>query len=154
MFSVGGLIGALAYGSLVGLTSSPFISSIIISAILLLIVFTQYANFCLTIKDDYKEKKTASFKFPNNAVILLGIYCFFAFLMEGSLLDWSALFLRDHRGFAISTAGTGYAVFSIAMAIMRFTGDKLVHKIGRNRIVCFGAFIAASRNDTHGYFFL
>lgn len=143
MFSVGGLIGALAYGSLLGLTSSPLISALIISAILLAIVFTHYAYF-LDHKDDHKEKKSTSFKFPNGAVILLGIFCFFAFLMEGSLLDWSALFLRDHRGFTISAAGTGYAVFSIAMAIMRFTGDKLVHKIGRNRIVCWGAFLAAA----------
>jgi predicted MFS family arabinose efflux permease len=142
MFSVGGLIGAIAYGSLLGLTSLPFISACIISAILLIIVATNYKNFLN--HQDKEEKKSAPFTFPKGAVMLLGIFCFFAFLMEGSLLDWSALFLRERRYFSLSSAGTGYAVFSIAMATMRFTGDKLVHTFSSNKIVSWGAFIAAA----------
>ena len=142
MFSVGGLIGALAYGLLLAITNSPLIAACIVSLILLIIVATNYKNF-LDHKEQ-EEKKSAPFKFSKGTVILLGIFCFFAFLMEGSLLDWSALFLKDNRGFSISAAGTGYAVFSIAMAIMRFTGDKLVHTFSPNKIVCWGAFLAAA----------
>ncbi len=142
MFSVGGLIGALAYGLLLSLALSPLISACIISLILLIIVFTNYKYFL-----DHKgegAKKSTPFKMPNAAVILLGIFCFFVFLMEGSLLDWSALFLKDHRGYSIAAAGAGYAVFSIAMAIMRFTGDKLVHKFSAGKIVCWGALLASA----------
>jgi MFS family permease len=66
-----------------------------------------------------------------------------AFLTEGALLDWSALFLREDRNFSVSMAGAGYGVFSVAMAVMRFTGDNLVHRYGANRIVFWGAALTA-----------
>jgi len=41
-------------------------------------------------------------------------------------------------------AGLGYAVFSVAMAVMRLTGDKIVHKIGSSKVVLIGALVSAA----------
>jgi MFS family permease len=40
-------------------------------------------------------------------------------------------------------AGAGYGIFSVAMAFMRFTGDGLVHRFGPDKIVFWGAGLAA-----------
>ncbi len=48
-------------------------------------------------------------------MIFIGIMCFITFLAEGALLDWSAVYLKEARSFHESTAGIGYAVFSIVM---------------------------------------
>jgi predicted MFS family arabinose efflux permease len=86
-----------------------------------------------------KEKEPSfSFRLPRGPVMMLGLFCFIFFLYEGALLDWSALLLRDNRGFSVSMAGAGYAVFSVAMAVMRFTGDRLVHRFGPKKIVVWG----------------
>jgi predicted MFS family arabinose efflux permease len=140
MFSVGGLVGSVMFGALLMLSLTPPVAASIISVCLLIIVFTHYKYF---LDHPPKENEKFSFRLPKGPVILLGIFCFITFLAEGALLDWSALFLRNHRGFAISTAGTGYAVFSIAMALMRFTGDNLVHKYSPEKIVFWGATLAS-----------
>ena len=44
---------------------------------------------------------------------------------EGAVLDWSAVFLREHRQVDVSVAGIGYAMFSVAMAVMRILGDRI-----------------------------
>lgn len=142
MFSLGGLCGAMVFGLFLILGATPFIAACIISAALFTIVVTHYKYF-LDHPENEGGSKSFILKLPRGPVLLLGIFCMIAFLTEGALLDWSALFLRDDRGFSVSMAGAGYGVFSVAMAIMRFTGDKLVHRYGSGKIVFWGAGIAA-----------
>ena len=142
MFSLGGLFGAMIFGLFLMIGLTPFISACIIAAALLIIVLTHFKYF---LDHPEKEQGAKSFilKLPTGPVLLLGIFCMITFLTEGALLDWSALFLRDDRGFSVSMAGAGYGVFSVAMAFMRFTGDGLVHRYGSDKIVFWGAGIAA-----------
>jgi predicted MFS family arabinose efflux permease len=142
MFSLGGLSGAMIFGLLLLLHLTPFIAATIISIALIIMAILFNKNFLDHPGAD--ESATFSFRFPKGPVLLLGIFCFIVFLTEGALLDWSALFLRFNRGFGISMAGVGYAVFSVSMAIMRFTGDSLVHKYGPQKMVLWGGLLAAA----------
>ena len=45
----------------------------------------------------------------------LGVVCFCAFLTEGALADWSAVWLHDKAQASESLAALGYAVFAGAM---------------------------------------
>jgi MFS family permease len=67
------------------------------------------------------------------------VLCFVSFLAEGSMLDWSAVLLRDFRGFSAASAGIGYAFFSVAMAAGRLAGDRVVGRLGPVRAVRVGA---------------
>lgn len=141
MFSVGGLGGAMLFGLLLFAGLTPFVAACTISIALLAIVLTRYRHFL-----DHPEKENAGglkFSLPKGPVLMLGVFCMIAFLTEGALLDWSALFLRDQRGFSVAMAGAGYSVFSVAMAVMRFSGDRLVHRYGPSKIVFWGAGLAA-----------
>src|SRR5688572_72032 len=140
MFSLGGLAGAMIFGLLLFVGLTPFLSAISISIALLIISVWHYRFFL-----DHPEKEGSTFRLqlPKGPVLLLGLFCLIAFLTEGALLDWSALFLREDRNFSVSMAGAGYGVFSVAMAVMRFTGDNLVHRYGANRIVFWGAALTA-----------
>ena len=142
MFSLGGLFGAMIFGLFLLIGFTPFIAACIISVALLVIVLTHYQYF-LDHPEQEEGSKSFILKLPKGPVLLLGIFCMIAFLTEGALLDWSALFLRENRGFTVSMAGAGYGVFSVAMALMRFTGDGLVHRYGSNKIVFWGAALAA-----------
>lgn len=141
MFSLGGLSGAMILGLLMVLGLSPTLAASVISCILIIIAII-YNKYFL----DHPEKEelpSFSLRLPKGPVLLLGIFCFITFLSEGAMLDWSALFLVDYRGFGVSMAGAGYGVFSVAMALMRFTGDNLVHRYGPEKIVFWGAAISA-----------
>lgn len=142
MFSVGGLLGAMIFGVLLLTGLTPLLSAIVIAGGLLVIAISQYKSFL----DHAEKEETKAFvlKLPTGPVITLGIFCMIAFLMEGALLDWSALFLKENRGFSVSMAGAGYSVFSVAMALMRFMGDSLVHRYGPGKIVFWGGTLAAS----------
>jgi MFS family permease len=66
-----------------------------------------------------------------------------SFLAEGAVLDWSAVFLRDVRHVDVSVAGFGYAAFSVAMAVCRFTGDRVTRRLGATRVLQIGGALAA-----------
>src|SRR5690606_29894571 len=70
--------------------------------------------------------------------------CFIAFLVEGAVLDWSALFLTSLRQVDLAQAGLGFAAFSVAMTAARLTGDKIVQMLGGTRIILWGGTLAAT----------
>jgi MFS family permease len=70
--------------------------------------------------------------------------CFALFLVEGSVLDWSAVFLNELPGMDPARAGLGYAAFSLTMTIGRLTGDTVVARLGGVAVVVIGAVLAAS----------
>ncbi|HEC0141173.1 TPA: MFS transporter, partial [Escherichia coli] len=92
------------------------------------------------------EEKPAgkSFAWFNSTVLFLGAMCFIVFLAEGSMLDWSAVFLRESRSVDEEMAGVGYAAFSIAMATMRLLGDRLIAHVSTKTVVVAGSLLAAS----------
>lgn len=143
LFSVGGLLGSLGLGALIKTGFSPVMAALIISLLLLFIAISQYKNL-LPHQAEEKQEGAVKFSWPKNPVIYLGIMCFIVFLAEGAMLDWSAVFLQFNRGFDPEFSGVGYAAFSIAMAVMRLSGDRLVKRIRPGNIVFYGSLISAA----------
>lgn len=63
---------------------------------------------------------------------------------EGAIADWGAVYLRNVRLTTESIAATGYAAFSVAMALGRFCGDGLTARFGAVRLVRLGGMVAAA----------
>ncbi|WP_457108649.1 MFS transporter [Methylobacterium sp. P5_C11] len=85
-----------------------------------------------------------AFALPRGPVLVLGLLCFVVFLTEGSALDWSAVFLIQQRGLDPAWAALGYAAFSVTMTAGRLTGDRVVARLGRRRVVILGGLLAAA----------
>ncbi|GAA0614954.1 MFS transporter [Kutzneria viridogrisea] len=64
-------------------------------------------------------------------------------IAEGASADWTALFLVRERGVADALAAAGYAVFSVAMAATRLSGERAERKWGPYRLLAGGATLAA-----------
>lgn len=143
LFSVGGLAGSAGMAALLKAGAPLTGSALAVSALLLLIVLTQWKHFIVRHEDDAATRHEG-FRMPGGAVFLLGFLCLVTFLAEGSMLDWSAVFLRFSRGFDASTAGLGYAAFSVAMALGRLLGDRITSSLGPVTIVRLGSAIAAA----------
>lgn len=152
LFSIGGLLGSLGLGFLMKFGLEPITAAISISVLLILIVSFQYrflfdrATEKAAIESFSSEKETTvkSFSWLRKSVVFLGVMCFIVFLSEGAMLDWSALFLHENRGINQEFAGLGYATFSIAMALMRLVGDRIVSRFNGRLVVVAGSLVAAS----------
>jgi len=142
LFSLGGLAGAAGMSALLALGLPLPLAALAVSALLAALVL--YLRGGLLPNVGGAAAGHAPFRMPHGVVLLLGLLCFVSFMAEGSMLDWSAVFLRDFRGFAPSTAGIGYACFSVAMALGRLTGDRLIQRIGPVWAVRAGAGLAAT----------
>jgi fucose permease len=112
--------------------------------VLLLSVLLLVANPALLPYGDDKPQKTTGFVWPTGYVFFLALLAFIMMLAEGSMLDWSALFLVDKAGMMAKNAGIGYTAFSIAMTISRFSGNLIILRIGRRWTMTAGALVAAS----------
>jgi MFS family permease len=75
---------------------------------------------------------------------ILGIIAFCVMMGEGAMADWSALYLRHVMGTSEGLAAVGYAVFSIAMALGRFWGDRLSVRFGPVSLVRGGGALATA----------
>ena len=154
LFSVGGLFGSLGLGFLIKLGLNPIYAIVSIAALMIVITLAQYkhlfpadverqvmARFSTTTEEPTAGKQPASWL--HGSVLFLGFMCFAVFLAEGSILDWSAIFLRDVKGIDVELAGVGYAAFSVAMAAMRLVGDKLVARLNSKTVVVGGSLVGA-----------
>ena len=143
-YSLGGIFGAVVMSALMWMGLSPFHALLCLTAVLLLML--AYCTKDLLPKTQADNSNGASepfFVVPRGKVLLIGALCFVAFLAEGAVLDWSAVFLTTLRGIDPIYAGLGFACFSVAMTIGRFTGDKIVNTLGGTRVVFWGGLCAA-----------
>jgi MFS family permease len=77
-------------------------------------------------------------------IYILGVCAFLSFVPEGSILDWSALYLaKDHQA-PVAIAGYAFAAFSGTMALMRFLGDGLRDRFGDGRTFFVSALVASA----------
>ena len=138
MYSVGGIAGAGLMTALLtlGLTAALSVAALSILVLGLLVIsyrtLLPYAN----------PPEGPAFAIPRGTVLVLGVICFVVFLAEGTVLDWSALYLVENRGVAESSGGLGFAVFAAAMTLGRLSGDYIISRLGSLTVVLVGALVA------------
>jgi fucose permease len=95
--------------------------------------------------DDSGEKiGKKTFSLPRGPLALLGVLGFFAAMSEGSIADWSGVFLKERFDVADGFAPLGLTAFSVMMLLARLAGDRLKAKHGAQRLVSCGAVLSAS----------
>jgi hypothetical protein len=70
-------------------------------------------------------------------VYLVGGLAFAAFMMEGSIADWSGLFLSRELGAGEAVGALGYPLFEAAMLTGRLAGDRLRGRIGTRCLLTY-----------------
>ncbi|UUW20569.1 MFS transporter [Serratia ureilytica] len=143
-YSLGGIAGAggVSLLLLAGLAPAQAIGLIaLLIAILLLIVAGD-----LLAHGGVGERRQggARWALAHGKILFIALLCFFVFLTEGAMLDWSALFLHAERGVAKSQAGIGFTLYAVAVACGRLYGDRLIGAIGRFRTLLLGSLCAAA----------
>lgn len=80
---------------------------------------------------------------PTGMLLTLGTMAMLALLAEGSMGDWSAVYLHHTLGTSAGVAAIGFAAFQSTMAAGRFFGDRLVQGLGDLHVVRLSGGVAA-----------
>lgn len=130
LFSIGGFLGSGMMTAFLSRGVAPNMSTILSSIILTFIVLFTFPRML----SNREEILQPLFAVPKGVVLAIALLAAISFLLEGALLDWSALLLVGERLLSPERGGLGYMFFSIAMTFSRLVGDRFVARFG-NRIV-------------------
>ncbi|MEV4350552.1 MFS transporter [Actinoplanes sp. NPDC049596] len=77
-------------------------------------------------------------------LLLIGVIVLAMALAEGAANDWLPLLMVDGHGFDPALGSAVYVVFSAAMTIGRFTGDRFLDRFGRAPVLAASALIGGA----------
>jgi MFS family permease len=139
-FSLGGFAGAAMSGLLIWLGFG--IVATLFASCLGMMLFSGFAAFGM-IGEKEHSAEGHGFALPRGPVVIVAVLAMFCFIVEGAMVDWTAIYLQTVGGATEERAVMGFAAFSVAMTICRFLGDAIVNRIGRGRIVQLGGALAS-----------
>jgi predicted MFS family arabinose efflux permease len=140
LFSLGGLVGAGACGALLSVGGSAFVAAMAASIALVILLAVSARHFL----SDRAPGGVSLSAIPRGIVLVLGLLCFIVFLVEGAMLDWSALLLISAKSIRPSSGGIGYMCFAIAMTSGRLMGDRAAQRMGPRMTICVGSTMAVA----------
>lgn len=141
LWSLGGLAGAGVSGALAALGIAP-LPHAIGATVILASALAIATRFMLPHGVDAAPRGPA-FARLTRPLIGLGIVGFCALVAEGSIGDWSALYLRHSLGVDAGLAAAGYATFALTMTVGRLSGARVTARLGPVALVRWGGALLA-----------
>ena len=141
MFSLGGMAGAALGSALLHAGVAP-LAHVLAVALGSVLALAWAGTQMLPHRRAEVGQRREKFLLPRGALLLLGVMGALGFVVEGSVYDWSVLYMVKEVGSAQNVAALAYASFSAAMAITRFGGDWLRARFSGARLLSGSALLA------------
>lgn len=142
-FSIGVALGA-ATGGLFSKYGITLFNHLLILSILA--VFIVIAASFYVVEDLETGKKEGSqssgFQLPTKAIVPLGIIAFCCMTGEGSMTDWSAMFMNKVVGETASFSAIAFGMYATGMTIGRVFGDRIRSRTGDRKLLISNALLA------------
>jgi len=139
LYSVGGFIGSMFVTFLLSLGMVPLFTVLLAAVLMLAGTIAIWPRLLIAVKSG---EDGPLFVLPRGFVLLLALLTAIVFLVEGAVLDWGALYLTGAGLVGAAQGGLGYMLFSVAMTVMRLSGDVVVGRVGDRAILTWGSLIA------------
>lgn len=85
----------------------------------------------------------SGFQWPTGTLWTIGVIAFCSMLGEGTMADWSTIYMREIAGADPGMAPTGLGVFSAAMMLGRILGDRARARFGDAALLIISSLTAA-----------
>lgn len=139
-WSIGGVIGAASGSYMATLLHNPIIH---VSLVVLFIIASQtYMRSDYYFRKGEHHSKEKTHRKHLRPLIIIALIGLILMVGEGAIADWGALYLKKIIHIPLQYIGMGYAAFSFAMMIGRFTGDALSHKLGSWRLITYSTLVS------------
>ena len=140
VFSLGTLAGAFFASTITTFTTSVPLHFAVAAALVLAAVTLPRAGLVADAKA--VDPGTRSFALPRGAALLIGAMAFLGMIVEGSMVDWSTLYLTESAGASQQVAPLGIASLQGAMLVTRWFGDRARVRWGARRLLFGGSLLA------------
>ncbi|NPD44140.1 MULTISPECIES: MFS transporter [unclassified Lentimicrobium] len=142
-FSLGAMISAGFGTIIIVLLNNPLLHILLaLASVILLQILFKKKYFHIVNKTQETESAPTRSAIKNKTLWLIGAIAIIGMVSEGAIADWSGLYLKDIAKTNMNYLGLGYAGFSLAMTIGRFSGDYLSSKFGAWQIILAGYVLA------------
>lgn len=141
-FSIGMALGAgcgAIYSKLQVPLSYHLVSIVVVG--LIIIVWATNRNRLIINPTDTSSSGNR-FVLPTKAILPLGAIAFCGMLGEGSIIDWSAIYMNKVVGESEAMGALAFGSFGAAMMIGRITGDYLTQNLGKRKLLIGDAILA------------
>ena len=149
MWSLGAMLGALLsvpsvifFAKFDFLQFNPHLVYEVFFLIITIGIAFLFKPHLLEIHENWEKNKTPStglFTFkPNKALWVLITICLCTYLTEGTMADWSAVYLKEEVHAPEYMVGWGFSVYAFFMAVGRFIGDVYIARHGYRKVLLAG----------------
>ena len=140
LFSIGGFAGATFMTSLLSSHLAPLGSTLCCAAVMLVLTLFAWPRLLTGVQGETGPL----FVVPRGIVLLIAGLAAASFLVEGSLLEWSALLITSTGLASAARGGIGYMLFAIAMTGGRFAGDAVTTCVGDRATLFWSGILAVA----------
>ncbi len=113
-------------------------------ALLSILLLVWASSKLIVEKIEKKKERTGSigFSFPNKAILPLGLIAFCCMTAEGSMTDWSAIYMHKVVGRDLAFSAVAFGVYASGMTLGRLFGDYTTAELGKRRLMMYNCFFA------------
>lgn len=140
LFSAGFLVGAVACGLARQAGAGPVAVLGTSAGILALVALANRGTPTGTAEMPARARRLI----PSRPLVVLGLLCAVAFVVESGIENWSALFLETELDASPAWGGLGPGFFAAAMVGGRSLGQVLGARVGDRGLLAGGSFLAAA----------
>ena len=140
VFSLGTMAGAFFASGIANVTTSVPLHFAVAALIVLAATWLPRAGLIADAKEI--DAGTRSFALPRGAALLIGAMAFLGMIVEGSMVDWSTLYLTQRAGASQQVAPLGIASLQGTMLVTRWFGDRARMRWGARKLLFGGSLLA------------
>ncbi|WP_119080351.1 MFS transporter [Chitinophaga alhagiae] len=127
IWSVAGFSGAAVGGVMVYFQVTPAIHFMVTGILLVILGFFAYPGVLHQPPAATGKRRLA---WPDKHLMKYGLICFAVMSCEGTMYDWSGIYFQKAVQASKEVVTAGFVAYMMAMAVSRFSGDKLVNRLG------------------------
>jgi len=142
VFSLGTMSGAFVASGITSVSTSVPLHFSVAALVVLAAVLLPRGGLVADARP--VEGGTRSFALPRGAALLIGAMAFLGMIVEGSMVDWSTLYLKERAGASQQVAPLGIASLQGAMLVTRWFGDRARVRWGARRLLFGGSLLAGA----------
>ena len=139
MYTVGAALGAGIMALFLGFGLSPLHVTMLVAVALFALQSAFFGKHFYPLGGN--RTGSTLIVLPRGSVLILGVICYILYMIEGVIMDWSALFMNLERSIPTAEAGLAYGVFAVTMTIGRLCGDRLGAVLGAKRLLILGCIL-------------
>lgn len=128
IWSVAGFSGAALGGLMVFWQISPGIHFMIVGILMVIMGFFAYPGSLHQPPSSVAGRRR--FSWPDKSLLKYGLISFAVMSCEGTMYDWSGIYFQKAVQASREVVTAGFVVYMIAMAVGRFSGDRIVNRLG------------------------